>query len=167
MAFVADAGVDTGSGAGAVVAMARVDGAFFGADEEGGRVGGGEGHTGWGEVFGFQRGWGRREEFEVFAGLGEHVDGPGAEDAVGGAGDDVVGVLGADDVEGVDWVGVPGGVGACEGGFGDGEGRFGARVPEEDLAAVGTAEDEGGVEGGEFGGEDVGGGVEGVFGTGV
>lgn len=78
-----------------------------------------------------------------------------------------MGVLGADDFEGVDGMGVAGGVGACERGFGHGEGRFGARVPEEDLPAVGSAEDEGGVEGGEFGGQDVGGGVEGVFGAGV
>lgn len=58
MAAVAEAGVDAGFGARAVVAVAGVDGAFFGADEEVGWVCVGEGHACWGEVFCF-RGWGR------------------------------------------------------------------------------------------------------------
>lgn len=81
VAFVAEAGVDAGFGAGAVVAVAGVDGAFFGADEEGGRVRGGEGHAGGAEVFVFVGQWG--EELEVLLRLGEHVDGPAADDAVG------------------------------------------------------------------------------------
>lgn len=106
---------------------------------------------------------------EGFSGAGQHVDGPGADYAVGGAGDDVVGVLGADKGEGVDGVGVASGVvgDSCEGGLGDRVGGFGADVPEENLAAVGAAEEEGGMEGREFGGEDVGGRVEGVFGAGL
>lgn len=40
-------------------------------------------------------------------GLGEHADGPAANDTVGGAGDDIVCVLGADHGDGVDRVGVP------------------------------------------------------------
>ena len=94
MASISHAGVDAGLGAGAVVAVAGVDGAFFCADEEGGRVGDGKGHACWTEVFGFAGGW--SGQFEVFLGETEHVDGPSADDAVGGAGDDVVGVLGAD-----------------------------------------------------------------------
>lgn len=62
-------------------------------------------------------------------------------------------------------MGVSAGGGACEGGFLYGQGGFGACVPEEDLAAVGSAEDEGGVEGREARCEDVGGGVEYVFGS--
>lgn len=40
-------------------------------------------------------------------------------------------------------------------------------VVEEDVAGVGSCDDEVGVEGGEFCGEDVGSGVEGEFGGGV
>lgn len=94
MASVSHAGVDASFGAGAVVAVAGVNGAFFGADEEGCWVGDGEGHACWTEVFGFAGG--RGGEFEVFLGETEHVDGPSAYDAVSGAGDDVVGVLSAD-----------------------------------------------------------------------
>ena len=94
MASVSQSGVDTGFCTGAVVAVARVDCAFFGADEEGCGIGDGEGHACWTEVFGFAGGWGH--EFEVFLRETEHVDGPSAYDAVGGAGDDVVGVLSAD-----------------------------------------------------------------------
>lgn len=104
MAFVAEAGVHAGFGAGAVVAVAGVDGSFFGADKEGGWVRGGEGHAGGAEVVVFV--WERGEELEVFLGLAEHVDCPAAYDAVCGDGDDVVGILGADDGDGVDGVGV-------------------------------------------------------------
>ena len=94
VASVSHAGVNSGFGTGAVVAVAGIDGAFFGADEEGCGIGDGEGHACWAEVFGFAGGWGG--EFEVFLGETEHVDGPSADDSVGGAGDDVVGVLSAD-----------------------------------------------------------------------
>jgi hypothetical protein len=61
-------------------------------------------------------------------------------------------VLSADHLHPVHWVCV-----ACgrERGFEDGE-VFGSGVPEEDLAGVGAAEDEVGVEGGEGDGEDIG-----------
>ncbi len=108
VAAVGEALVDAGLGAGAGVAVAGVEGSLFGADEEVGGVGRGEGHAGGGEVFGFGGGWGG--EFEVFLRLREHVDGPAADDAVGRAGDDVVGVLRADYGDGVDRVGV---AGAC------------------------------------------------------
>lgn len=81
VAFVGDALVHARFGACAVVPVAWVDGAFFGADEEVGRVGLGEGHAGWGEVFGLGGWWGRQEE--VFLREGEHVDCPAADDAVG------------------------------------------------------------------------------------
>lgn len=106
VAAVGEALVDAGLSAGASVAVAGVEGPFFGADEEIGGVGGREGHAGGGEVFGFGRG--RGGEFEVFLRLREHVDRPAADDAVGRAGDDVVGVLRADDGDGVDGVCVAG-----------------------------------------------------------
>lgn len=54
--------------------------------------------------------------------------------------------------------------GASQGGALD-WGGLGARVPEQDLAAVGPANDQVGVEGGELGGEDIGLRVEDVFGA--
>lgn len=94
MASISHAGVDAGFGAGAIVAVAGVDGAFFCADEEGCGVSNGKGHARWAEILCFARG--RGGEFEVFLGEAEHVDGPSADDAVGRAGDDIVGVLSAD-----------------------------------------------------------------------
>ena len=93
VASVSQSGVDAGFGTGAVVAVARVDCAFFGADEEGCGIRDGEGHACCTKVFGFAGG--RSHEFEIFLGETEHVDGPSAYDAVGGAGHDVVGVLSA------------------------------------------------------------------------
>lgn len=46
--------------------------------------------------------------------------------------------------------------GACEGCFLRGEGGAGASVPEEDLSAVGAADEEGGVERRKLSGEEVG-----------
>lgn len=100
-------------------------------------------------------------EFEELLWLSEHIHGPAADYAVRGGGDDVICVLRADDGDGVDWVRV---AGAGEGGFEDGL-RFGAGIPDEDLTAVGTADDEVGVEGGELRGENVGLSVEDVFGA--
>lgn len=65
-------------------------------------------------------------------------------------------------------MGVSASVYGCEWGFLAREGGARAGVPEEELPAVGAGEEEGRVEGGELGGEEVGGGgVEGVFGAGV
>lgn len=186
VACVEDAGVDAGAGTGAVVAVGEVDAAGLGAGHEVGGVGGGEGGAERGEVVGGARDGGRRlllrvegaggvgggregrrgSEFEIFLRVGQHVDRPGAEDAVGGGGDDVMCVLGADDVEGVDGMRVAGAHAGQRGALNRVR-MAGARVPEEDLAAVGAAEDEVGVEGGEARGEDVGGRVEDVFGPGV
>lgn len=176
VAGVEDAGVGAGSGAGAGVTVRDVQEAGLGAEEGVGGVGGGEGGGGWGKVVGraggervggvggrLGEGWGG-EELEVLLRVGQHVDRPGAEDAVGGGGDDVVRVLGADDVDGVDGMGV---AGAGEGRALHGVVAARPRVPEEDLARVGAAEDEVGVEGRELGGQDVRGRVEGVFGAGV
>ena len=64
VASISHSGVDAGFGTGAVVTVARVDCAFFGADKEGRGIRDGEGHACWTEVFGFA---GRRGgEFEVF-----------------------------------------------------------------------------------------------------
>ncbi len=92
-------------------------------------------------------------------GLGEHVDCPAADDAVGGAGDDVVCVLCADYVDGVDWMGVTGSGEGCSLDWGG----FGTCVPEQNLSAVCATNDEIGMEWGEFGREDVGLCVEDVF----
>ena len=135
MAAIRDAGVDAGLGARAVVAVARVDAPFLGAGEEVGRVGLREGDAGRGHVF--RLGRRRVRQLEVLLRLRQHVDGPAADDAVGGARDDIVGVLGPYDVEGVDRVRVPG---ACEGRLLHRCG-FGPCVPEEDLPAVGAADD--------------------------
>ncbi len=159
VAAVAEALVDTGLGACAVVSVTGVDGAFFGTDEEVSGIGVREGHAGWGKVFCFG-GWGRGQ-FKEFLGLGEHVDGPAADDTVGGAGDDVICVLRADNVEGVDRVGVAG----------PGQRRFlnggglGACIPEQYLPAVCATHDETGMEGGEFGSQYVGLRVKDVFRT--
>ena len=66
VASVSHSVVDAGFGTGAVVAVARVDCALFGADEEGCGIGDGERHACWTEVFSFARGWGH--EFEIFLG---------------------------------------------------------------------------------------------------
>lgn len=81
MAFVADATVDPGFGAGSVVAVAGVYGAFFGADDEGGGISGGELHASRAEIFDFAGGWG--DELEVFLRLAEHVDCPTADNTIG------------------------------------------------------------------------------------
>ena len=101
---IADPGVDAGLGTGAVIAVAGVDGTFFRTREERSRIRRGKGDASRTEVFCF--GGGRSGELEVFLGLGEHVDGPSADDTIGGAGDDVVCVLGAYKREGVDGVSV-------------------------------------------------------------
>lgn len=107
MAFIPNAGVDTSFRSGAVVAVAGIDGAFFRADKEGGGIGGGKRHACWAKVFCFAGGWGG--EFKVFLRLAKHVDGPATDDTVGRAGYYVVGVLGADKGDGVDWVGMAAG----------------------------------------------------------
>ena len=61
-----------------------------------------EGNACGGEVVHFVNA--RGLQFEEFLRLSEHVDGPAADYAVGRAGDDVVGILGADDGDGVDWM---------------------------------------------------------------
>lgn len=81
VAAVGEAVVGSCFGACAIVAVAGVYDSFFGADEEECWVGLGECHGCGCEVFGFGRGWGG--EFEIFLGLGEHVDCPAADDAVG------------------------------------------------------------------------------------
>ena len=108
MAFVADPSVDAGFGASAVVAVAGIDSALLRAHNKRRRIRPRKRHTRWRQILSFQRGRRRSKEFEIFAGLGEHIDGPGADDAVGGTRDDVVCVLGPDDVKGVDGVGMPG-----------------------------------------------------------
>jgi hypothetical protein len=100
--------------------------------------------------------------------LGEHVDCPATEDAVGAGGEDVVGILRADEGDRVDGVGVAEVVGAGERRFLDGGApiaEVGARVPEQDLTAVGATDYEVRVEGGESSGQDVRGAVEDVFGA--
>ena len=104
VATVAYAVVDAGFGAGAVISVTWVQSAFFCADEEGCWIRGRESHACGAQILGF--GGRGRVQVEIFLGLGEHVDCPAADDAIGGAGDDVVCVLGADDFDAVDWVGV-------------------------------------------------------------
>ena len=139
VAAVADTGVDTCFGTSAVVAVTGVESSFLCADKEGGRISGRERHAGGREVFCFTRGWGG--EFEVFLGLRQHVNGPATDDAVSGAGDDIICVLGTDNLDTVDWVGVAARGGACKGSFLDGEGRTRSGVPKKNLATVGTTED--------------------------
>ena len=136
MAAVGEAGVDAGARTGTVVAVARVDDAFFGAGEKVCRVFGWKGHACGSHLV--RLGGRRGDEFEVLLWLGEHVDGPGTDDAVRRAGDDVVGVRRANNVEGVDRVCV-----AVAGQWSFLH-RCGlrARVPEKHLATVGAAYDE-------------------------
>jgi hypothetical protein len=90
-------------------------------------------------------------ELEGLGGPGEQVEGPGTDEAVGRGGDEVVGVLSADEGERVDRVGVTGG---GEGGFEDGE-VLRAGVPDQDLARVGAPDDVVGMKGREGAGEDI------------
>ena len=74
--------------------------------------------------------------------LGKHVDGPAADNAVGRAGDYVVCVLGADDVEAIDRVCVS----TCRAATSEGcflywEWGAGASVPKQNLATICAAED--------------------------
>ena len=85
-------------------------------------------------------------------GLGEVVDAPDAQPAVGGDGEEVVGVLGADDAEAEDGVGVA--AQRREGRPAHGVLGLGVQVPDDDLPGVGAADDHAGVEGVEGGGED-------------
>lgn len=61
-------------------------------------------------------------------------------------------ILGPDESETIDWVGVAAYRGTGERGLLGRKGRARARIPEEHLAAVSAAEDEGGVKRGEVGG---------------
>lgn len=149
VAAVADAGVDAGFGARAVVAVAGVDGALLGADQEVRRVGLGEGHGGGGQVL--ELVGRRREERQGLLGLRQHVDAPDAERAVRGDRDDVVRVLRPDDVDRVHGVRVPV---ARERRLLD-RGGLRPRVPEEHLARVRAADDEVRVEGRELRRQDV------------
>lgn len=147
---VPDPGVRAGFGSGAVVAVARVNRTLLGSNEEGSRVRGRKGHACRAQVFDLT---GRRGgEFKVFLGVGEHVGGPGADDTVGRGGDDVVCILGPNESETIDWMGMAACRGAGERGLLGRERRARAGVPEEHLAAISAAEDEGGVERGEVGG---------------
>lgn len=112
---VGDMGVDACWGTGTVVAVHELDRALFRASEEVGSLCRGKSGARWGDVVGkWSAGKGcgccgdRRAESEAVLWGGEHVNGPGADDAIGRCRDDVVGVLGADNVEGVDRVGVTG-----------------------------------------------------------
>ena len=128
MASVAQLAIDARFGPRAIIAMAREDGAFFRTDEEGSGICFWKSHACWSQIFSFGRR--RSGEFEIFLREGEHVSGPAADDAVGGAGDDVVRVLGADEGDGVDGMGVAAGGGAREWGFLAGVRGAGAGVPE-------------------------------------
>ena len=91
--------------------------------------------------------------------LCQHVDRPSTHHAVGRATDDVVCVLGPDDVDRVHWVRVA-------------RSRqrsllhrrcLGSGVPEKHLTAISSADDQVGMEGREFGDKDIRLGVEDVF----
>lgn len=66
----------------------------------------------------------------------EHVDGPTADYAICGAGDDIVSILRADKRYGVDWVGVASCRGSSQRSLLDWKRRSGACVPEKDLPTV-------------------------------
>lgn len=93
--------------------------------------------------------------------LCEHVDEPAAHGPVGAAGDEIVGVLGSDDLHGVYGVGVSGG---RERGLEDRK-MLGPCVPEQDLSRVRATKDEVGVKGRTGDGEHVRLGVKDEFGT--
>lgn len=106
MTAIRESMIGTCFGARAVVAVAWVYGALFGANEEEGWVGLGECHSCGCEIFCF--GWRWCSELKVFLRLREHVDSPAADNAVGRGGDDVMSILSTDDGDVVNRVGVTG-----------------------------------------------------------
>src|SRR3954468_4250613 len=104
MASVCKSSVNTGFRACAVVSVARVDWALFRTNNKEGWISGWKAQTRWRKVFSLSRGWSR--QFEIFLGLGKHVNTPGADYAVGGGGEDVVRVRSPNYADIVDWMGV-------------------------------------------------------------